>query len=331
MQEILDQIERVAASSVTVMVLGETGVGKEIVAQLIHRAGARAARPFVAVNCSALPETLLESELFGHEKGAFTGADRPKIGRFEQASGGTLFLDEVGEMSPAIQAKLLRVLQERKIERLGGVKPVDVDVRILTATNRNLERMVQEGTFREDLYYRLKVVTMTIPPLRERREEIPILAELFVKQLGHEMGRGAMGIEPAVLDRLFHHSWPGNVRELRNVIQRAIVLCEGDDIRPTHIVLETKAPPAHVVRGPATTDAREQPAASDGALNERQLRVLEILQREGSITNRQYFEIVGVSRRTGLRDLTDLIDRGLILRHGRRKGASYRLAPARAG
>ncbi|MEW6742860.1 MAG: sigma 54-interacting transcriptional regulator [Planctomycetota bacterium] len=323
-REILDQVARVAASRATVMILGETGVGKEVIAHVIHQVSDRAAGPFVAVHCSALPETLLESELFGHERGAFTGADRQKIGRFEQAHRGTLFLDEVGEMSSATQVKLLRVLQEHRIQRLGGQGEIEVDVRILTATNRNLEQMVKEGAFREDLYYRLKVITITIPPLRERKEEIPELVDLFIRQHNRELGRDIRGVDPSALDKLFLHSWPGNVRELRNVIHRAAVLCQGDRIEAASIQLE----PA---RGSGTPAPGEKVFGGEPMLNERQRRLLRLLGEKGSVTNKEYFESVGVSRRTALRDLTDLMERGLIVRRGHRRASHYQLARAQVG
>jgi transcriptional regulator with PAS, ATPase and Fis domain len=211
-----------------VLVTGESGTGKEVIAKAIHRCGPRAGKPFVAVSCAALPETLLESELFGHEKGAFTGADQPKAGRFETADGGTLFLDEIGEVPPAIQVKLLRVLQEREFERLGSSKPVKVDVRLVAATNRDLEQAVTEGFFRQDLLFRLQVLTIEIPPLKERAEDIEPLALHFLEKHGEPNGSVMRRVAPEAMAAMLSHKWPGNVRELENVIERAIVLGDRD-------------------------------------------------------------------------------------------------------
>ncbi len=226
MQEVFRTIERVAASRASVLITGESGTGKELVARAAHELGPRAAGPFVAVNCAAIPVTLLESELFGHERGAFTDARERRIGRFEAASGGTLFLDEIAELAPALQAKLLRALQERTIERLGSAQPIEVDVRFLAATNRDLEREVAAGRFRSDLYYRIAVVPIALPPLRERREDIRLLAEEFLARARRDAGRGPSSIAHEALAALERHAWPGNVRELENAIERAIALSE---------------------------------------------------------------------------------------------------------
>lgn len=220
----------VAPSEATVLLLGETGTGKELVAQAIHRNSPRAAGPFVVVNCAALPETLLESELFGHERGAFTGAINRKDGRFVLAHHGTLFLDEVGELSLPIQAKLLRVLQTREFEPLGSTRTVKVDVRIITATNRDLEKMVREGRFREDLYYRLNVFPVILPPLRERLEDLAVLGEFFLKKFSEKNRRESISLAPEVLEAFRGYGWPGNIRELENVIERAVILCQGNVI-----------------------------------------------------------------------------------------------------
>ncbi len=224
MQRALSVAVRAAASRTTVLILGESGTGKELVAKAIHLASPRAVKSFVAVNLAALPEALAESELFGHEKGAFTGADRMRQGRFEAADGGTLFIDEVGDMPPAIQAKLLRVLQERAFERLGSSKPVQVDVRIIAATNRALAGMVKDNTFREDLYYRLNVVRVELPPLRERKDDIPLLADHFMRRFAAENGRTMQGCTREAMDALLKHPFPGNVRELQHLIEQAVVL-----------------------------------------------------------------------------------------------------------
>lgn len=225
MEEILALTQEIASLRSTVLIRGESGTGKELVARAVHYSGSRAEKPFIVVSCAALTETLLESELFGYEKGAFTGANGQSKGKFELADGGTLFLDEIGDISPKLQADLLRVLQERRFYRVGGTEEVQVDVRIIAATNKNLAQEVQQGRFREDLYYRLNVIEIRLPALRERREDVPLLAEHFVHRISSELGRDVHGIAPAALRVLIAHDWPGNVRELENVIERAIVTC----------------------------------------------------------------------------------------------------------
>jgi len=233
---VLAQAVKVAPKETTVLLSGESGTGKEVVAQLIHRGSRRSAGPFVALNCAALPEALLESELFGYEKGAFTGAVSARAGRLEQAAGGTLFLDEVGEMSPAVQAKFLRVLQEREFQRLGGTRMLKADVRVIAATNRDLKVAMTQGAFREDLYYRLHVFAIHLPPLRERQEDILPLLEHFMEELGPAViGRPAAGISREAREHFLAYGWPGNVRELRNAVERALVLCEGGLINPDHL------------------------------------------------------------------------------------------------
>jgi DNA-binding NtrC family response regulator len=237
MQEVLATVERVAPTNSTVLLGGESGVGKDLIARAIHEKSRRAAGPFVKINSTAIPENLLESELFGYEKGAFTGATTSKPGKFEMADKGTLFLDEIGDVPPATQVKLLRVLQEREFERLGGTRTVKVDVRLLAATNRDLRAALEEGTFREDLYYRLNVVPIDIPPLRAHKEDIPGLANLFVARFAKEAGRTEVvtGISPAAMQLLIAHYWPGNVRELQNVLERACALAKGGDLQPGDI------------------------------------------------------------------------------------------------
>ena len=224
MDEVLKQAARVATSEATVLLLGESGTGKELAARAIHHASSRSEGPFVAVGTAALPDTLVESELFGHRRGAFTGADRDRAGKFELAHGGTLFLDEIGELKPELQVKLLRALQEREVDPLGGQAPVPVDVRVIAATHRNLEDMVQAGSFREDLYYRLAVVTLNLPPLRERGEDIGPLARHFLQRLCDAQGIPVPNLDPEVMERLASYIWPGNVRELANVMERALAL-----------------------------------------------------------------------------------------------------------
>jgi two-component system NtrC family response regulator len=226
MARLRERIDRLAPAAATVLIRGESGTGKELVARRLHRLSGRAERPFIAFNCSALSEGLAESELFGHEKGAFTGADRKRLGRFELADGGTLFLDEVGDLTPVLQAKLLRALQERSFERVGGAATIKVDVRVVAATNRDLETALREGRFREDLYYRLNVVGLELPPLRERLEDVPALVACFLARYGRPAAGPEITIAPEALAALASHPWPGNVRQLENVIHRGTILCE---------------------------------------------------------------------------------------------------------
>src|SRR5215213_7473994 len=232
LKRVLGIVQKVARSNTTVLIRGETGTGKELIAGAIHHNSLRATRSFVKVNCAALQENLLESELFGHEKGAFTSADRLRIGRFEQADGGSLFLDEVGDMSQNTQAKILRVLQEHEFERLGGTRTIRVDVRLVTATNRNLAQMVANGQFREDLYYRLNVVSIEMPPLRERKDDIPALAQFFIKKYAAELKKKVEGVTPDAQKLLLRYNFPGNIRELENTIERAALLADSRFIEP---------------------------------------------------------------------------------------------------
>jgi transcriptional regulator with GAF, ATPase, and Fis domain len=231
LETVLEQVERVAPTDSTVIIQGETGTGKELIAHAIHNLSSRCGRPFVRLNCAAIPLDLLESELFGHEKGAFTGAIAQKIGRFELADKGTLFLDEIGDIPPALQPKLLRVLQEQEFERLGSTRTHQVDVRLVAATNRDLEEMVNHGQFRSDLYYRLNVFPVQLPPLRERREDIPALVSHFVERFGRRMGREIDNIPPETMSALSSYQWPGNIRELQNLIERAVIL-SNDGVLP---------------------------------------------------------------------------------------------------
>ena len=235
MRQIYTVIEQVAGSAVSVLITGESGTGKEVVAQTIHQLSPRASRPFVAINCSAIPESLMESELFGHERGAFTGAISKREGCFELAHTGTIFLDEIAEMPPMLQAKLLRVLEDRKVRRLGSAKEVAVDVRVLAATNKDPLDAVRRGELREDLLYRLNVIHIKMPPLRERREDIPLLAEVMIRELSARHNRPARLISPEVLEIFTRHPWPGNVRELRNIIEHAVIICDGQRIEKQHI------------------------------------------------------------------------------------------------
>ncbi|OQB92700.1 MAG: Nitrogen regulation protein NR(I) [Verrucomicrobia bacterium ADurb.Bin118] len=235
MQSIYKEIGRIAATSVTVLIRGDTGTGKELIARAIYQHSDRAGAPFIAVNCAAIPETLLESELFGHERGSFTGADARRIGRFEQANGGTLLLDEIGDMSTSLQAKLLRVLQEKTIQRVGGRESVPVDVRILAATHRNLEAAIRERLFREDLFYRLSVVTIKLPPLHQRASDIPDMVRYFLHRYGPEAGVASPAISPDAIQLLQNQSWPGNVRELENTVRKALLIARDYTISPEHV------------------------------------------------------------------------------------------------
>lgn len=259
-QKLLATVYKVAETDSTVLITGESGTGKELVAGMIHRASKRFDKPFIPVACGALPETMLESELFGHEKGAYTGADRMRLGRFELASGGSLFLDEVAEISLDVQAKLLRVLEERKVIRLGGEEFIEIDPRIITATNRNLSEEVQKGNFRNDLYYRLNVIEIHIPPLRERKEDIPILAEHFISQYSKGYKKEIKGLTSEVKDVLIEYPWPGNVRELKNLIERAVVLCSGDSLTPDDLpsVIRQKADTGSLPEGIVTIKDAEK-------------------------------------------------------------------------
>ncbi|GEJ58935.1 nif-specific transcriptional activator NifA [Anaeromyxobacter diazotrophicus] len=295
-RDMLELIGRVAQSRATVLLRGESGTGKELIARAVHDASPRAERPFVTVNCAAIPETLLESELFGHEKGSFTGAAQAHVGRFEQADGGTLFLDEVGELSPAAQAKLLRAVQERQFERVGGKRTVTVDVRLVAATNRDMEEMVRQGAFRLDLYHRLSVVAVVVPPLRERRDDIPRLAGHFLRVLNEENARSAE-LTPAALEVLTRCRWTGNVRQLRNCLERLVVVTDADVLAPVHLpcqwpggstcLLERAAPPPEAElarlaeRAPPATAAGPLLAA-EGEAGERE-RVRAALERAGYV------------------------------------------------
>jgi two-component system response regulator FlrC len=288
-REVLHQAAKVAATEATVLLTGESGTGKEVIARFIHRASPRAEGPFVAINCAALPEQLLESELFGHERGAFTGALSARTGKIEQAVGGVLFLDEIGEMSPAVQAKLLRVLQEREFQRLGGTRTIRADIRVIAATNRNLKAAIAHNSFREDLYYRLAVIDIALPPLRERQDDIAELAHAFLKEIGPTVGRPTMTLAPEALARLRAYGWPGNVRELRNVIERAVILCEGTQITSEHLPRDVVAPAAPVAIASGT-------APPAGALDtaEREL-IVDALTRAGNNKSKAA-RLLGLSR-----------------------------------
>jgi transcriptional regulator with GAF, ATPase, and Fis domain len=273
-----EDARKVAATSTTVLLTGESGTGKEVLARAIHRASARAGGPIVALNCAALPETLVESELFGHERGAFTGADRLKRGRFELAAGGTLFLDEVGELPPAVQAKLLRVLQERQYERVGGTTTLHADIRLIAATNRDLQRAVAEGEFREDLYYRVAVFRIHLPTLRERGEDVLLLADHFVRELCTRMERHEPGLSGAARELLLAHSWPGNIRELQNAIERALILTDGALIAAEHLGIVPR-PSDHAASPAVTAPPPEAPTTVLTIAAQEERTILEVLRR----------------------------------------------------
>lgn len=298
MQEVFDTLRQVAPSRATVLIEGESGTGKELVAHALHRLSPRANNPFVAVHCAALSDSLLESELFGHEKGAFTGATETRKGRFELADGGTLFLDEIGEVEPSTQVKLLRVLEERRFERVGGMESLDVDTRLLTATNRDLKQMVREGEFREDLYFRLNVVKISLPPLRRRREDIPLLLQHFLEEFNRENLKDIEGFTPDALEALTRYRWPGNIRELRNVVERMVVLARGDKLTVRDLPSEMREE-----RG----GSAEAPVRVEGARSMQDAEKSMILQalkdQRGNRTRAA--EQLGISRRTLHRKLNE--------------------------
>jgi two-component system, NtrC family, nitrogen regulation response regulator GlnG len=294
MQEVYKSIGRVAPQGVTVLILGESGTGKELVARAVYHYSERAGKPFLAINCAAIPENLLESELFGHEKGAFTGADRRRIGKFEQCSGGTLFLDEIGDMTPLTQTKILRVLQGQQFERVGGNEPIRADVRLIAATNRDLEAMVAEGAFRGDLYYRLNVFTIRLPALRERDDDLPLLAEHFVRRFGPELRKEVRSIAPEAMELLRRYPWPGNVRELQSVIKQALLQATGPVLLPEFL-------PASV-RGREKGPGAAEPAFDFGDLTgfvqgRLQAGSTDLYSEHQALTERHLFE--QVLRHTG--------------------------------
>jgi len=305
MRRLYELAARVARGSIGILLVGETGAGKEVLAEFLHRSSPRAAGPMVLVNCAALADSLVESELFGHEKGAFTGAQRERRGLIESADGGTVFLDEIGEINAALQAKLLRVLEERRVLRVGASEPRPVDVRFVAATNRDLEAEVAAGRFRRDLYFRLAGAVLAIPPLRERPQEIDLLARSFAADAAARLGRDAPVLDEAALRALRAHAWPGNARELRNVIERAVLLCDGPAIGVADLAVGTAAPPAPAPPAPPIPDATPPPAdsplAEQLAAVERQ-RILAALEAFGGNQTRAA-ESLGMPRRTFVKRL----------------------------
>ena len=278
MDKLRGMIERVASATISVLILGETGVGKEVLAETVHRKSSRANAPFLRLNCAALSETLLESELFGYERGAFTGADRTKLGLLETADGGTVFLDEIGELPMATQVKLLRVIEQREVMRVGGLQPRAIDVRFVSATHRDLRSEIHATRFRQDLYFRLNGITISVPPLRDRLPELEALARLFLHRSASALGEGTPQLTSAALDALCRHSWPGNIRELRNVIERAVLLAGGKFIDAEHIVVDG-------------------PLAQEGTLSSERDRIIHALSRAAG-NQKLAAELLGISRRT---------------------------------
>jgi DNA-binding NtrC family response regulator len=306
MRRIYALIEQVAPSSASVLITGESGTGKELVARTIHNLSPRHTAPFIAINCSAIPETLMESELFGHERGAFTGAASRRLGCFELASGGTLLLDEIAEMPVLLQAKLLRVLEERVMRRLGGAQEIPVDVRLLAATNKDPHQAVKNGTLREDLLYRLNVITLELPPLRERKEDLPLLAQHLVTQLAERHARPARFLSSAALEVLRFHYWPGNVRELRNVMERAVIICSGEEIGRHHL-----APyPVEQRERARTEDTLTVPVGTPLEELERQM-ILRTLKKTDNNKTRAA-QLLNISLKTLHNKLTLYRERGLI-------------------
>lgn len=298
MQKVFETLSLVAPSDATVLINGESGTGKELIASALHHNSNRKGNPFIKVNCAALHENLLESELFGHEKGAFTGADSLRQGRFELASGGTLFLDEIGDMSLQTQAKILRVLQEGELERLGGSKTIKVDVRLVAATHKNLTAMVEEGSFRQDLFFRLSVVPIELPPLRDRLEDIPALADFFLKRYAKKNKKDIKGFHPQSLVLMTRYSWPGNIRELENSIERAVILCLGEQISPKEL------PPQML---PADFQLYDEPASTSGDLTlknvEREAIRTSLEQTEGNKSKSA--KLLGIARQTLLNKIKE--------------------------
>ena len=294
MHQLMDMVSTVAPSEATVLITGESGTGKELIARAIQGRSNRSSGPLVTVNCAALSESLLESELFGHEKGAFTGADRRREGRFVQADQGTIFLDEVGEMSMPMQAKVLRVLQGGEIQRVGGDKVITVDVRVIAATNKNLQNMVSQGSFREDLYYRLNVVHIPVPPLRERSEDIPVLAQHFLNLYTERNKKKIKGFTPQAMDRLIKHPWPGNVRELENAVERAVILSPGEYINEQDLPANIGQPPQD------KTDAHKQDiqSAGEGSLDDLEKAAVSRALAQAGGNKSEAARLLGITRRT---------------------------------
>jgi len=293
MQRLLQTVSQVADTDATVLIQGESGTGKELVAGAIHNNSRRKEGPFIKINCAAITETLLESELFGHEKGAFTGASRRKEGKFQLADQGSILLDEISETSTAMQVKLLRVLQEREFTPVGGERSLRTDTRIITATNRNLVELIEQGDFREDLYYRLNVITLRVPPLRERTGDVPLLARHFLERFAKKNQRGVKGFTPEAMDKLIHHDWPGNVRELMNAVERGVILTQDDYIGAGEIQLEESGPGSR-----AADDENDSTGGKDKTLHEvEKMTILKMIEKTGN-NKSETARRLGISRRT---------------------------------
>jgi two-component system NtrC family response regulator len=342
MQRIFELIEKVAPTKATVLITGDSGTGKELIARAIHYNSPRKNQPFISVNCGALPETLLESELFGHEKGSFSGAVSQRKGRFELAHEGTLFLDEISEMSPPLQVKLLRVLQEMEFERVGGSHTLKVDVRVVAASNRNLKEDAAKGRFRNDLYYRLNVVHVYLPPLSERKDDLLILVNHFVAKYAKDNHQDTISISAGAMERLLDYHWPGNVRELENVIERAIILSDRREIQVKDLPSEVREPgvvPVATAEEKKTSDAAVLPIPelsagdrlNDSGLKVRQMRAMEFIKAHGFITNKYYSQLAGISERQALRELSELVDARWLLRMGKGRACRYVVATAEPG
>lgn len=293
MLRLLDTVAQVAPSEATVLLTGESGTGKELIAEAVHANSKRKKGPFIKINCAAITETLLESELFGHEKGAFTGADRRKEGRFQQAGGGSMFLDEVSEMSLGMQVKLLRVIQEREVTRVGGGDILPIDVRIIAATNQQLRDLVQDGRFREDLYYRLNVVNIEVPPLRLRREDIPLLAQSFLERFAGQNEKQVDGFTPHAMEELIRYEWPGNVRELMNVVERGVVLARGDYLDFESLLLTAQGLEPAAISGNSTGAVEEEPTLD----NVERATILKTLEATGG-NKSEAARRLGITRKT---------------------------------
>jgi two-component system NtrC family response regulator len=337
MQRIFELVEKVAPTKATVLITGDSGTGKELIARAIHYNSPRKDRPFISINCGALPETLLESELFGHEKGAFSGAVSQRKGRFELAHEGTLFLDEISEMSPPLQVKLLRVLQEMEFERVGGSQTLKVDVRVVAASNRNLKEEAEAGRFRSDLYYRLNVVHVYLPPLHERLDDLTLLVNHFLTKYAKENDQEVIAISSGAMERILDYHWPGNVRELENVIERAIILSDRLEILAKDLppeVREFRAKPEVPVDDGRLADHGVLPIPGlssgdrmpDSGFKVRQIRAMEFIKTNGFITNKYYSQLAEISERQALRELSELVDTGKLLRVGKGRACRYVLS-----
>lgn len=309
LKDVLAKMRLVAPSRATILIEGESGTGKELIAQAIHQASARARAPFIAVHCAALSDNLLESEIFGHERGSFTGATERRVGRFESADGGTLFLDEIGEISPSTQVKLLRFLETKAIERVGSSKPINLDVRLVAATNRNLEQLVRDGKFRDDLFFRLNVVRLVMPPLRARTEDIPLLLAHFIKIFSDENAVPPLTVESGALRTLQAYPWPGNIRELRNFCENAVVMRRGGNLSEYDLESKFRGQPDGVVASPAGAFTATAPGATSLSIEDNEKRLLREALHQSRGNRTKAAELMGISRRTLHRKLAQLLER----------------------